>query len=82
MCYHTVLLSDVPQMTRYTDDEARRFVNLVDVLYDHNVNLLVAAECRVEELYTGNRMTFEFQRVVSRLTEMQSHDYLAKQHIV
>ena len=82
MCYHTVLLSGVPQMTRYTDDEARRFVNLVDVLYDHNVNMLVAAECRVDELYTGNRVKFEFQRTVSRLTEMQSHDYLAKQHIV
>ena len=82
MCYHTVLLSAVPQMTRHTDDEARRFINLIDVLYDHNVNMLIAADCAVEALYTGVRLEFEFRRTVSRLTEMQSHDYLAKQHIV
>lgn len=81
-CYHTVLLSKVRQMTRITDDEARRFINLIDVLYDHHVNLLIAADCAVVELYTGERLKFEFQRTVSRLTEMQSHDYLAKQHIV
>jgi cell division protein ZapE len=82
MCYHTILLSAVPQMTRYTDNEARRFINLIDVLYDHNVNMLIAADCAVDDLYIGTRLVFEFQRTVSRLTEMQSHDYLAQQHIV
>ncbi|HAY45059.1 MAG TPA: cell division protein ZapE, partial [Gammaproteobacteria bacterium] len=68
--------------TRYTDNEARRFINLIDVLYDHNVNILIAADCTVDELYIGTRLVFEFQRTISRLTEMQSHDYLAQPHIV
>jgi cell division protein ZapE len=46
------------------------------------VNMLIAADCAVEALYTGARLEFEFRRTVSRLTEMQSHDYLAKQHII
>jgi len=82
MCYHTILISAVPQMTRYTDNEARRFINLIDVLYDHNVNILIAADCTVDELYIGTRLVFQFQRTISRLTEMQSHDYLAQPHIV
>ena len=56
--------------------EARRFVWLVDVLYDQRVNLLMSAECPPEELYTAGAMALEFQRTVSRIVEMQSHEYL------
>ncbi len=74
--FHTVILSEVPRMSAAMSSEARRFVWLVDVLYDQRVNLLMSAECPPEELYTAGAMALEFQRTVSRILEMQSHDYL------
>jgi cell division protein ZapE len=74
--FHTVILSDVPRMSAAMSSEARRFVWLVDVLYDQRVNLLMSAECPPEELYTAGAMALEFQRTVSRIVEMQSHEYL------
>lgn len=79
-CFHSVLLSNVPILDKLKEDQARRFINLVDVLYDHNVNLIVSAEAPANELYVGSRLEFEFRRTVSRLQEMQSHDYLALSH--
>jgi cell division protein ZapE len=79
-CFHSVLLSNVPVMDRLKEDQARRFINLVDVLYDHSVKLIISADALVNQLYTGKRVAFEFQRTVSRLQEMQSHDYLALSH--
>jgi cell division protein ZapE len=79
-CFHSILLSNVPVMDRLKEDQARRFINLVDVFYDHNVKLIVSADAPVAELYAGTRVAFEFQRTVSRLQEMQSHDYLALSH--
>ncbi len=79
-CFHSILLSNVPIMDRLKEDQARRFINLVDVFYDHNVKLIVSAEAEVTALYTGSRVAFEFQRTISRLQEMQSHDYLALSH--
>lgn len=81
-CFHSVLLSGVPVMDRLKEDQARRFINLVDVLYDHSVKLIVSADAPANELYVGYRVAFEFQRTVSRLQEMQSHDYLALSHRV
>jgi cell division protein ZapE len=78
--YHAVLLSNVPQLGAGRDDAARRFINLVDEFYDRNVKLVISAEKPVTELYQGSRLAFEFQRTVSRLQEMQSHDYLAREH--
>ena len=78
--FHTVLLSDVPQMKRDTDDQARRFINLVDEFYDRNVKLIISAEAAIAELYLGGNLSFEFDRTVSRLLEMQSHEYLAREH--
>lgn len=78
--FHTVLLSDVPQMKRTTDDQARRFINLVDEFYDRNVKLIISAEAGISELYLGGTLSFEFDRTVSRLLEMQSHEYLAREH--
>jgi len=79
-CFHSVLLSDVPVLDRYKEDQARRFINLVDVLYDHSVKLIISAQAPATELYQGKRVEFEFQRTISRLQEMQSHDYLALDH--
>ena len=79
-CFHSILLSDVPIMDRLHEDQARRFINLVDVLYDHSVNLIISAETEASQLYAGKRVAFEFQRTISRLQEMQSHDYLALSH--
>jgi cell division protein ZapE len=78
--FHAVLISGVPQFTPEHNDQARRFVNLVDEFYDRNVKLVLAAEAPLLELYAGGRLEFEFQRTVSRLQEMQSHDYLAREH--
>ncbi len=78
--YHAVLLSNVPGLTAAQDDQARRFINLVDEFYDRNVKLVISAEAPPDKLYSGTRLEFEFARTVSRLQEMQSHDYLAGEH--
>jgi cell division protein ZapE len=78
--FHAVLISDVPQLSVSNDDQARRFINLVDEFYDRNVKLVLSAAAPLHELYTGGRLSFEFERTQSRLLEMQSHDYLAKEH--
>ncbi len=78
--YHTVLLSNVPALHRGIDDQVRRFINLVDEFYDRNVKMVISADKPLEQLYSGGKLTFEFQRTQSRLLEMQSHDYLAREH--
>ena len=78
--YHTVILSNVPGLGRDKDDQARRFVNLVDEFYDRQVKLVISAERPLDELYSTGKLDFEFQRTVSRLLEMQSHEYLARPH--
>ncbi len=80
-CFNTVLISNVPQLGLYRDDAARRFISLVDEFYDHNVKLVLSAEVAMEQLYSGGNLGFEFQRTLSRLQEMQSHDYLALEHL-
>jgi cell division protein ZapE len=79
--FNTVLLSNVTVMTAETPDSARRFISLVDEFYDRNVKLLISAEAPIDGLYTGERLNFEFDRTRSRLTEMQSVDYLARPHL-
>lgn len=76
--FDTVFLSGVPRMSAGMSSEARRFTWLVDVLYDHKVKLVISAECPAGELYTEGVLANEFHRTVSRLTEMQSQDYLAQ----
>lgn len=78
--FHAVLLSGVPVFTPDTDDQARRFINLVDEFYDRNVKLVMAAGAPLHELYGGGGLSFEFQRTISRLQEMQSYEYLAREH--
>jgi len=74
--FHTVLLSDVPQMAPRLASEARRFTWLVDVLYDRRCKLVVSAEVPPEELYLAGPLAHEFPRTISRLHEMQSKEYL------
>lgn len=78
--FHTVLVANVPRMDGKTDDQARRFINMVDEFYDRGVKLLMSAEVPVESLYNDGKLTFEFQRTLSRLQEMQSREYLALAH--
>ena len=74
--FHTVMLSDVPYMPPKMTNEARRFIWLIDVLYDHKIKLIMSAEVPAPDLYTEGQITAEFSRTVSRLIEMQSRDYL------
>lgn len=78
--YHAVLLSNVPQLGRSRDDAARRFVNLVDEFYDSGVKLIISAETPILSIYTEGKLGFEIERTKSRLLEMQSHEYLAREH--
>tara|TARA_Y100001970_G_C14114397_1_gene792726 strand:+ start:231 stop:1328 length:1098 start_codon:yes stop_codon:yes gene_type:complete len=79
--YQTIILSNVPSLAAEQDDQARRFISLIDEFYDTNVKLIISAEVPIENLYRGQQLTFEFQRTRSRLIEMQSTDYLMKQHL-
>lgn len=79
--YHTVLLSNVVQMGQNNDDAARRFIAMVDEFYERKVKLIISAEVVLEDLYTSGTLNFEFKRCISRLQEMQSHEYLAEAHI-
>ncbi|HYM33830.1 MAG TPA: cell division protein ZapE [Steroidobacteraceae bacterium] len=79
-CYHTVLLSDVPILDALHEDQARRFISLVDEFYDRNVNLVVSGRAPIESTYQGREFKFEFERAKSRLIEMQSKEYLAREH--
>ncbi|WP_114418537.1 cell division protein ZapE [Marinospirillum perlucidum] len=78
--FHTVLLSNVPQLGREKDDQTRRFINLIDEFYDRNVKVIVSAEVSIDDLYTGGNLSFEIERTKSRLLEMQSHEYLGREH--
>ena len=79
--FHTAMLFDVPVMTRLMESEARRFIALVDEFYERHVKLVVSAEVPLYAIYQGERLKFEFQRCLSRLQEMQSEEYLKREHL-
>jgi len=79
--FNTVVLSGMPRLGEEDSSAARRFVVMVDEFYDRNVKLLISANAPIKDLYGGRMLEFEFQRTVSRLIEMQSHDYLARPHL-
>ena len=78
--YHTVLVSNVPQFDVTLENQARRFIALVDEFYDRNVKLVLSAAAPLEHLYRGESLAFEFDRTRSRLAEMQTHAYLRRPH--
>lgn len=78
--FHAVMVGNVPQLGRSNDDAARRFINMVDEFYDSGVKLIISAEKPIHEIYTEGRLEFEIERTQSRLLEMQSHEYLAREH--
>jgi cell division protein ZapE len=80
--FGTVIVTGIEQMGNGSNDSARRFISLVDVLYDHRVKLICTAEVSHHELYTDGFLSFEFQRTVSRLQEMQSQNYMHESHII
>ena len=79
--YQTVIVSEIPQLTKASEDAARRFIALVDEFYDRRVKLIVTAAAPLADLYQGQRLSFEFARTVSRLSEMQSREYLHAPHL-
>ena len=79
--YPTVIVSDIPVLSRDLENPARRFIALVDEFYDRKVKLVVSAAASAKSLYRGRRLDFEFQRTSSRLTEMQTEEYLHAGHL-
>lgn len=78
--FHTVLLGAIPVFDALRDDAARRFVTMIDELYDRHVNLICSANAAPSQLYRGERLGAAFERTSSRLIEMQSAEYLALEH--
>jgi len=80
--FHTLVLDDIPVLADEQRNETKRFIILIDTLYEHHVKLLASAEAEPHELYRAKsgREAFEFDRTVSRLIEMRSDDYLGMAH--
>ena len=79
--FQTVILSDVPLLDELKENQARRFIALVDEFYDRRVKLIISAAAPIEDIYSGARLQREFERTQSRLLEMQSMAYLAAPHV-
>jgi cell division protein ZapE len=80
--FHTIIIEYIPVMTLAQRNEAKRFITLIDVMYENNVKLILSADAPVEQLYNSREgyEKFEFERTVSRLTEMRSDEYLTRPH--
>jgi len=80
--YHTIILDNIPLMSFEARNAAKRFIILVDTLYDMNVKLIASAAAEPDGLYLGNESfeAQEFKRTASRLIEMRSEAYLARPH--
>ena len=79
--FHSVVLGGVPTLDDDRRDPVRRFIHLVDELYDRNVNLIVSAATSPDRLYRGHKLIEPFRRTQSRLVEMQSTAYLGRSHV-
>ena len=78
--FHTLFLTNIPKMTAEDRNEAKRFVTLIDTLYEHQTNLICSADTAPNEIYSDGDGSFEFHRTASRLYEMQSEGYLRSKH--
>lgn len=79
--FDIVILAAIPKLTIEKCNEAKRFVTLIDALYEHKVKLICTAEVPAQELYIDGEGSFEFERTVSRLIDMQSESYLHIEHV-
>lgn len=79
--YHTLFLDHVPKMAYDRRNELKRFMTLIDVLYDNRIRVFISAEAPPDKLYSGRDYAFEFERTISRLTEMQSSTYLSHEAV-
>ncbi len=79
--FHTVLMSEVPQLNAASDDAARRFIALVDEFYDRHVKLILSCAVPLDDIYVGEQLAFPYARTRSRLQEMQTETYLRQAHI-
>jgi cell division protein ZapE len=79
--FDIIILADIPKLTNEKCNEAKRFVTLIDALYEHKVKLICSAEVPAQELYIDGEGSFEFTRTVSRLIDMQSENYLRIEHL-
>ncbi|RZJ89283.1 MAG: cell division protein ZapE, partial [Brevundimonas sp.] len=77
--FHTLFIEDIPKLGPANHHEARRFVTLIDALYEAGTRLVALAAAVPEQLYTEGVGAFEFERTVSRLNEMASADWLARE---
>jgi cell division protein ZapE len=75
--YHTFVIEDIPTLDRARSDAAKRFITLIDTLYDRRAKLVASFEAQLDDLGADEVTSFEFRRTVSRLIEMQSDDYLS-----
>ncbi len=66
----SLILSNIPQMSTNNDNEARRFITLIDVMYENEVKIIAQAACHYKIIYHGQKMAFEFERAASRLAEL------------
>jgi cell division protein ZapE len=78
--YHTLIIVGIPRLNPENRNEAIRFIHLIDALYEHKVKLIASADAEPADLYPAGDSSFEFERTVSRLMEMQSAAYLALGH--
>lgn len=66
----TLIIGNIPQMSADNDNEARRFITLIDVLYEQDVKIIAQAACHYKIIYQGKKLSFEFERAASRLSEL------------
>ena len=79
--FSTIIIFDIPKLSKEKRNEAKRFVTLIDQLYEHKVKLICSAEVKADKLYKKGDGSFEFERTSSRLIEMQSDEYLREAHV-
>ncbi|MBR0645225.1 cell division protein ZapE [Plastoroseomonas hellenica] len=79
--FHTLVIDGVPRLGPENFDRARRFITLIDALYEHRCKIVVSAEAAPDTLYERGENAAMFERTASRLNEMQSQDYLAMAHL-
>lgn len=65
--FSTIFLTNIPKLSQDELDQVKRFSNLIDIIYDYKINVIFYADCPVQEIYTGKKTSFEFERVISRI---------------